>query len=250
MDYYLVEYLKSGKAWLLVGSGPSTAIGYASWGKLASAALAICRDEAMGRDLTQVERAFNGRDYSTVFGLSADLIGMPRLLQHLRGVLDAHRDARPQDNIYDHIARWPIPVYMTTNYDHEIHRHLAATGEASYIEYSNSEDHLGFMLPDTSGAIVHLHGDLRSEAGLILTARHYRDIASGPEWQHWRTKLTSIFQMNPVIVVVTPCWTHILGTFWRPQRKARGWLSLCAGSHQTCTQQLFENTSKNTASAS
>jgi SIR2-like domain len=168
----------------------------------------------MGRDLTQVERAFNARDYPTLFGLSADLIGMPRLLQHLRGVLDSHRDARPKDDIYDHIARWPIPVYMTTNYDHEIHWHLAATGEASYIEYSNSEDHLSFLLPDTAGAIVHLHGDLRSEAGLVLTAKQYRNIASGPEWEHWRTKLTSIFQMNPVIVVghslMDPHVRHVL----------------------------------------
>jgi len=41
MDHYLVEYLVSGKAWLLIGSGPSTAAGYASWGKMAAAALAF-----------------------------------------------------------------------------------------------------------------------------------------------------------------------------------------------------------------
>jgi hypothetical protein len=168
---------------------------------MAAAALALCREEAVGRDLTQIERAFNARDYPAVFGPSADLIGMPRLLQHLRGVLDAYPGGRPQNDIYNHIARWPIPVYLTTNFDHEIHRHLSATGEASYIEYSNSEDHLSFLLPDTSGAIVHLHGDLRSETGLILTARQYQDISSGREWEYWRTKMTSIFQMNPVIVI-------------------------------------------------
>jgi hypothetical protein len=133
MDHYLVEYLRSGKAWLLIGSGPSTAVGYASWGKMAAAALALCRVEAAGRDFARVEGAFNARDCPAVFDLSADLIGMPRLLQHLRGVLDAHRDERHEDNIYDHIARWPIPVYLTTNFDHEIQRHLSATGEASYV---------------------------------------------------------------------------------------------------------------------
>lgn len=42
MDSYLVEYLRSGKAWLLVGSGPSIAAGYPNWRTLAEGAVELC----------------------------------------------------------------------------------------------------------------------------------------------------------------------------------------------------------------
>jgi SIR2-like domain len=183
-------------------------------GNLAEAAVALCRLEAIGRDLARVEAALTSRDYPRVFEHSAHLVGMPRLLQHLRGVLDAHPKERPSENIYNHIARWPIPVYLTTNFDHEILGHLSAIGDSSYIEYSNSEDHLSLLVPGTAGAIMHLHGDLRSEAGLILTTTQYREISSGPKWEYWRTKMTSIFQMNPVVVLghslSDPHFMHVL----------------------------------------
>src|SRR5260370_36952897 len=60
---------------------------------------------------------------------------------------------------------------------------------------------LSALVPDMSGAVVHLHGDLRSGDGLILTTSQYREILRGPRWQYWRTKMTSIFQMNRVIVL-------------------------------------------------
>jgi len=66
---------------------------------------------------------------------------------------------------YKLIARWPVPVYLTTNYDDEIQAHLAELGE-TYLPYSNSEDHMAYLLPDLSGALFNLHGDLRSEKGL------------------------------------------------------------------------------------
>ena len=201
MDSYLVDYLKSGKAWLLVGSGPSTAMGYPSWRTLAGLAVSLVKLEAIGRDPAAIEAAFRAGRNEDVFGLAAGLVGMPRLLQHLRDNFRPDPADGAYASIYEHIARWPIAVYMTTNYDHEIARHLAHAGETSYIEYSNSEDALSVLLPDISGAVVHLHGDLSTESGLVLTSSQYREILSGPQWQYWRTKMTSIFQMNRVIVV-------------------------------------------------
>jgi SIR2-like domain len=200
MDNFLVDYLRSGKAWLLVGSGASTAVGYPSWGTMASAALDLCRSETIGRDLARVEGAFRSKDYPALFEHAAQLVEMPRLLQHLESTLRPSRD-RQHESVYKFIARWPIPVYLTTNFDHEILRSLSAIGEHAYVEYSNTEDHMSLLVPGTSGAIVHLHGDLRSEQGLVLTAKQYREISSGAEWEYWRTKMTSIFQMNRVVVL-------------------------------------------------
>ncbi|MDR3741962.1 MAG: SIR2 family protein [Terracidiphilus sp.] len=126
---------------------------------------------------------------------------MHRLLQHLHAILPSRPGRGSGESIYSHIARWPVPVYLTTNYDHELSRHLAAAGETTYIDYSNSPAHMSRLLPDMSGCIVHLHGDLRSEQGLVLTSLQYESILKGANWNYWRSKMSAVFQMNRVIVV-------------------------------------------------
>jgi len=90
---------------------------------------------------------------------------------------------------------------------------LATLGE-HYRQYGNGPDHLAHLTPELSGGIFKLHGDLRSDEGLILTQSQYSSIATSPDWLHWRTKLTSVFQMNRVIVVghslTDPHVRHIL----------------------------------------
>jgi hypothetical protein len=200
MDTYLVEYLRSGKAWLLVGSGPSIAAGYPSWEMLAREAVSLCMDDAVGHDLKALESAFNAAKYPEVFAEAATIVGMPRLLDHLRGVFKPYGDGSAGNWIYKQMSRWPVPVYLTTNYDNEIEKHLSAVDDP-YLSCSNSEEHMSYLIPSFSGGIIHLHGDLRSESGLILTSVRYKEILIGSAWEYWRTKMTSIFQMNPVIVV-------------------------------------------------
>ena len=201
MDEHLLDYLRSGKAWLLVGSGPSAAIGHPSWKQLASAAVGFCKVEAMGRVLTRVQEAFQKGDYPRVFEEAAGLVGMPLLLQCLSKVLPAQPSGSPARNIYSHLAKWPISVYLTTNFDNEILRHLALAGESTFVDYANNPDHLSQLLPDSSGLVVHLHGDLRSETGLILISSQYREILESPHWEYWRTKMSAVFQMNRVVVI-------------------------------------------------
>ena len=201
MDEYLLNYLRSGTAWLLVGSGPSSAVGYPSWKQLANIAVQLCRVEAIGRDLSSLHLAYDSNDFPKVFKDAAALVGMPTLLQHLHEIVPSNLGAPPAENIYSQLARWPVAVYLTTNFDNEILRHLALAGEGSFIDSSNSQDHMARLLPDTSGLVVHLHGDLRSENGLILTSRQYEQILSSSEWEYWRSKMTAVFQMNRVIVI-------------------------------------------------
>jgi len=196
MDTFLVDYLRSGKAWLLVGSGPSIDMGYPTSQKLAEAALALARSTISPSDYTVIQTHFKQGDYPRVFERAITALGVPPVLAHLRNSLQPSRPAR----IYPLLTQWPIPVYLTTNFDDEIQTHLAALGEA-YVVYSNSVDHMSLLTPELSGAIFKIHGDLRSEAGLILTTSQYRVAQEDDGWKYWRTKLTSIFQLNPVIVV-------------------------------------------------
>lgn len=196
MDSYLIDYLKSGKAWVLVGSGPSVAMGYPSWEKLASLAVKTLKIDRHGTSFRIIDSALEHKDYPTVFEHIKDVLGGPRLLQIL------HEKFAPSSSgkIYKLLARWPVPVYLTTNYDDEIQKHLTELGE-TYIPYSNSEDHFSSLRSDLKGAIFKLHGDLRSETGLILTKSQYRDISESKDWEYWRTKMTSVFQMNPMIII-------------------------------------------------
>jgi hypothetical protein len=201
MDGHLLQYLRSGKAWLLIGSGPSAAIGLPSWKQLASSAIALCRVEAVGHDLKKLEETFQRSDYPKVFEQAAGLVGMQRLLQNLYNYVPPNPGGSPTKSIYSHLAKWPISVYLTTNFDNEILRHLALAGESTFLDYSNSPDHMSRLLPDSSGFVVHLHGDLRSENGLVLTSGQYRDILESSHWEYWRSKMNAVFQMNRVVVI-------------------------------------------------
>ena len=84
MDQFLIEYLKSGKAWLLVGSGPSIAMGYPSWAELAKEAVFRAKSETVGENTRSLENAMSREDYPAVFDEAKALLGGSRLLQVLR----------------------------------------------------------------------------------------------------------------------------------------------------------------------
>lgn len=209
MDRFLIEYLRSGRAWVLVGSGPSSEMGYPSWNKLGKVALETVKADHPGRLIRSIEAALHSGDFPGVFEDAQGILGAPRLLQALRAELKPSRSAE----IYKLICRWPVPVYLTTNYDDELQRQLSTLGE-TYISYTNSEEHMAHLVPDLQGAIFKLHADLRSESGLILTRSHYKAIQSDESWQYWRTKMTSVFQMTSLVVVghslSDPNFQHVL----------------------------------------
>lgn len=196
MDPVLTSYLKSGNAWVIIGSGPSNEMGYPAWADLAGVAATTVKVEMPGHDRRPLEKALQRKNYPEVFEHAKRILGGPRLLQTLRVALDPKRVGK----IYRFMAEWPVPVYLTTNYDDEIQTQLGKVG-ATFLSYSNSEDEIGLLAPDANGLIVKLHGDLVSEKGLILTTTQYEEIDVSEQWRYWRTKLTSIFQMSKIIVV-------------------------------------------------
>lgn len=209
MDTFLIDYLKSGKAWVLVGSGPSIQAGYPSWQQLATVALETARAEGPPGGMHAADAAFKRSDFPRVFEEIVTLIGSQRLRQVLQESLTV---AQP-GSLYSLMARWPVDVYLTTNFDDEIQQSLARVSVA-YMPYSNSRDHLGHLTPDLRGAIVKLHGDLRSDDGLILTNTQYEAIRSGPEWQYWRDRMMAVFQMTRLVVIghslTDPHISHLL----------------------------------------
>jgi hypothetical protein len=199
MDDILVEYLSSGKAFVLVGSGPSIVMGYPNWESLSETAINLVQLDFPEADAALIKKSHKKKDFPAVFEKVVAVTGMPRLLQCLSAAMKPS-GISDYGEVYRLITRWPIPVFMTTNYDDELQKFLTECGE-SYIKYDNSEDHLAHLRPDCNGAIFKLHGDLTSERGLILTSSQYAAIKDDPNWAYWRTKMTSLFQLHPIVII-------------------------------------------------
>jgi hypothetical protein len=196
MDNFLVEYLSSGKAFVLVGSGPSIAMGYPSWEQLSSDSINLIRAEYATADISSLDTAHKKKDFPQVFEKAASIVSLPRLLQFLKSKFISN----DRGEIYRLITRWPVPVFLTTNYDNEIHKHLVSHGEA-YETYGNTEENLANLTPDCDGAIFKIHGDLVSESSIILTTSQYEKVTKHPAYDYWRIKLTSLFQMQQIVVI-------------------------------------------------
>ena len=126
MDPFIVDYLRSGRAWLLVGSGPSNAMGYPTWATMSRASHALARSEGGRTDLAKIDAAAAASKFPAVFEKSARVVGLSRLIQHLRSMFPSTGNGK----VYEDLARWPVPVYLTTNFEHEISKHLTAIGES------------------------------------------------------------------------------------------------------------------------
>jgi hypothetical protein len=196
MDSHVIDYLQSGEAWLLVGSGPSTEMGYPDWKELATNTLNTLKGECVGVDFSRADEALRNDDFPGVFQQEWTIGGGERVRQIIGGYLHPARSGK----IYESIAKWPIKVYLTTNYDDAIHDHLVRIGE-SYRVLSNSNDHMGLLNPNLTNAVIKLHGDMTSDEGLILTSNQYKEILEEEKWAYWRIKMTSVFQMCPIIVI-------------------------------------------------
>ena len=198
MDRNLIEYLRSGKAWVLVGSGPSSAMGYPSWYSLAKSAIDYSITQGHEPRRAQQILGENPPDFPAIFEEVAKIITMPVLLRELRNQMKPSNSSSCE--IYDIISEWPIPVYLTTNYDDELQAGLTRKGEC-YQPYDNRKEHMALLSEDLSGAIVKIHGDLRSEDGLILTSSQYRAIETDERFLYWRERMKAIMQMKSIVVL-------------------------------------------------
>jgi hypothetical protein len=198
MDKKLIDYLRSGKSWILVGSGPSSAMGYPSWYSLAKSAVDYA--ETKGHEISEVRQMIgkDNPDFPEIFEEISNIITMPVLLRELRDKMKPNPASSSE--IYDIITAWPVPVYLTTNYDDELQAGLTRIGEP-YLPYDNRAEHMALLSEELEGAIVKIHGDLRSERGLILTSSQYRAIETDESFLYWRERMKAIFQMKRLIVL-------------------------------------------------
>lgn len=212
MDEVIISHLNSGNACLLVGSGPSTACGYPSWRNLASRTVEeLLAKEAPVGVAKAASAHLSARDYPSVFSAAEASLGRERLIAFLRSKLT--RSAHGNNDLYDVLARLPVSTYLTTNYDDELLEALNRA-QAIFKLYGNDEPHIRMLTSNVAGTIFKIHGDLIGGEGLVLTKDDYAKISGGPEWEYWRTAMTTMFQTRKVIIfghsLTDPNIQHVL----------------------------------------
>lgn len=192
----LLTYLNSGKCFALVGSGLSTALEYPSWKQMAVDATKLI--PATDPEQKILSELIDKKDYPEVFERVASRAGgIAQLLIELKKTFSPKRD---NGHAYELVCRWPFRCYLTTNYDDEIQKHLQRLRQGHFTDLTNSQADLAQIRADSLRRVVKLHGDLNSPGGIVLTTSQYSDFSTGGGRLYFRSKLTSIFQMVPVVV--------------------------------------------------
>lgn len=158
-----VKALKEKNAVVFAGAGMSVSQGYFDWKKLLKP-IADKLDldiEEEKHDLTALAQFFVD-DHGGVRG-ELDQILVDEYGKSNLAVSDNHRI----------LARLPIQIYWTTNYDKLIENALLDSGKTPDIKKSQSD--LTVNLPKRDAIIYKMHGDIETVSETVLTKHEYED---------------------------------------------------------------------------
>lgn len=194
LDRDLVRAVNSGRAFMLVGTGPSNAAGLPSWDSLAHAAVGIAL--AAGVEVSDATELLAKKDYPEVFARCSDAVGLAPLCEQLAPLLKS--DALGP--VYPILARWPIQTYLTTNFDDHLVNALHAGGQA-FVSKCNSRTEMQQLRADTRSTVFKLHGELGRPQDVVLTTSQYADFTKNPDRRYWRDIVFSVLRNVDVLIV-------------------------------------------------
>lgn len=158
-----VKALKEKNAVVFAGAGMSVSQGYFDWKKLLKPIadkLGLDIEEEQ-HDLTALAQFFVD-DHGGVRG-ELDQILVEEYGKSNLAVSDNHRI----------LARLPIQIYWTTNYDRLIEKALLEAGKTPDIKKGQSD--LTVNLPKRDAIIYKMHGDIETVSETVLTKHEYED---------------------------------------------------------------------------
>ncbi|MGO9588827.1 MAG: SIR2 family protein [Candidatus Acidiferrales bacterium] len=197
-DVRLIRKINQGRAFALIGSGPSSEMHYPSWQALAEQTKDEVERRGLLHDPPSYAKYLAQKKYPELLSQTErDLGSRGELVAVLRNIMGAAPHERGY--VYEILTSWPFACYITTNWDDEIARHLRA--KRTYFEtLGNSKDELARIRSDTSGLVVKLHSDLAHPDQAVITAGDYSKLL-GDESKYLRDRLEAIFQMFDVLIV-------------------------------------------------
>lgn len=162
-DAFVTEYVKelhNETAAIFAGAGLSVGKGFVDWvGLLQPLAAELGLDAARESDHLVALAQHHVNDN-----------GMSRSGLHKRLLEEFPTDAEPTVN-HQLLARLPVAVYWTTNYDRLLERALEGAGKI--VDSKHRVDQLAFTKPRRDAVVFKMHGDVEYPAQVVLTKDDY-----------------------------------------------------------------------------
>ena len=199
-DADLIRKINLRRCFVLVGSGPSSEIGYPNWHDFTSRIWTEVLQFKVDADQESFDKFLKQRDYPSAlrhaefeFGSREKLVAAAE-----KSLTRTNRDV--PHPIYEYLAKWPFACYLTTNYDDEIFRYLKTIG-CHFQTLSNSVEDLAHLRDGVEGLIVKLHADFSTPSRVVLTSLDYDQLITSPANDPFRARVRQIFETFNILVV-------------------------------------------------
>lgn len=159
---HYVDALEAGTAAVFIGAGMSAGSGYVDWVRLLKPLA-----EEIDLDATR-ER----HDLVSLAQYHVNARGRNRSLLNKVLLDEFSRDAKPNTN-HEILARLPIPVYWTTNYDRLIETSLTNAKRIPDVKYTRN--HLVKSVARRDAVVYKMHGDVDHPDDVVITKEDYED---------------------------------------------------------------------------
>lgn len=196
----LLEKLIRGNVIALIGSGPSSAMGYPSWEELARKTYEIAKKSGYRIDEESFYRHIEKKEFAKAFSCLQDTISREKMLHIIRQCLVPSTECG-SDEIYKILTRWPFICYLTTNFDDEIQAHLRGNNKNNFHTFLNGCDDFRIFRSDMKDYIFKIHGSLENSESAIVTEEDYHALRHESKWLHYQEGLKCIFRMFDVIII-------------------------------------------------
>jgi hypothetical protein len=198
-DPRLIRDINRRQCFLLVGSGPSTEVGFPSWEALASDVYKEVKKLGKISDEFGYKKCLDQKKYPEMFAIAErDLGSRASLISTLQPFLEPKKKLPART--YGILASWPIPVYMTTNWDDEIFNALKKE-KIFFKTIWNTKADFSKWRAGTEGVIVKLHSDLAHPETAVITSQDYQRFATDSSFDYFQSKLRAIFEMFNVLII-------------------------------------------------
>src|SRR5450759_1910233 len=198
-DDRLLRNINSGECLALVGSGPSSEAGYPNWYQLATNIIEFLAAGKKLSDPVSYAKYLAEKKYPELFTQAQEDFGdRAALVSFLASKLIQSKPLSYY--IYDILTAWPFRCYLTTNWDDEISTVLTKQ-KVFFKTLQNTKSDFAQFRADSRSIIVKLHADLSHPDTAVITSADYHNLSVSSDFEYWRAKLRSVFEMFDVCII-------------------------------------------------
>lgn len=195
----LIAKLNKGQVWMWVGSGISIPSGYPSTDVMVEKMVGNASDiDPSIRELSK------GENYTGICQIIENKLGRDYLIKEIKKQFQSVKKIN-NDN-YEIICRWPIDVYLTTNFDNELVHYLTKLSISeeiglTFTEIIGVDDGFLSVNSTSKNTIVKLHGDFNHGNKLVITSEDFKRFLDTSRNNRGLEKLKAILSTQTILVI-------------------------------------------------